>query len=50
MYLVWSVNTSGHFQGYARMTSEIRNEESKWTGPRTTMTLAQTFSVEWLNT
>ncbi|XP_073533333.1 3'-5' RNA helicase YTHDC2 isoform X2 [Phyllobates terribilis] len=45
VYLVFSVQGSGHFQGFARMCSEIGQEKSKDWG---STTLGGVFKVEWL--
>ncbi|XP_073532332.1 3'-5' RNA helicase YTHDC2-like isoform X2 [Phyllobates terribilis] len=45
VYLVFSVQGSGHFQGFARMCSEIGQEKSKDWG---STTFGGVFKVEWL--
>ncbi|XP_077146608.1 3'-5' RNA helicase YTHDC2 [Ranitomeya variabilis] len=45
VYLVFSVQGSGHFQGFARMCSEIGQEKSKDWG---SITLGGVFKVEWI--
>ncbi|XP_075692702.1 3'-5' RNA helicase YTHDC2 isoform X3 [Rhinoderma darwinii] len=45
VYLVFSVQGSGHFQGFARMCSEIGQEKSQdWGSP----SLGGVFKVEWI--
>ncbi|KAF5909510.1 putative ATP-dependent RNA helicase YTHDC2 isoform X1, partial [Clarias magur] len=45
IFLIFSVQGSGHFQGYARMTSEIGSERCKDWGAAG---LGGIFSVEWI--
>ncbi|OCU02238.1 3'-5' RNA helicase YTHDC2 [Xenopus laevis] len=45
VYLVFSVQGSGHFQGFARMTSEIGREKSQDWG---STSLGGVFKVEWI--
>ncbi|XP_076443964.1 3'-5' RNA helicase YTHDC2-like [Babylonia areolata] len=45
VYLIFSVQGSGHFQGYAKMTSEIgRDKSPEFSAPG----LSGTFSIEWV--
>ncbi|XP_030640259.1 3'-5' RNA helicase YTHDC2 [Chanos chanos] len=45
VFLIFSVQGSGHFQGYARMTSEIGSERCQdWGSPG----LGGVFNVEWI--
>ncbi|KAK7491702.1 hypothetical protein BaRGS_00016958 [Batillaria attramentaria] len=45
VYLIFSVQGSGHFQGYAKMTSDIGREKSAdFSAPG----LSGTFSIEWV--
>lgn len=47
--LIFSVNESRHFQGYARMASRIGDKHSPvWTQVDGTQTWGGTFRVEWL--
>eukprot|EP00054_Salpingoeca_dolichothecata_P022506 m.147707 g.147707 ORF g.147707 m.147707 type:complete len:657 (+) comp24360_c0_seq1:403-2373(+) len=50
VYLIYSVAGSRAFQGYARMTSTVRQEVTKWASDRGTVKFDSVFSVEWLNT
>ena len=50
VFLVWSVSQSHCFQGYARMTSAVRDEETKWAGERGTVIFTSAFNVQWINT
>ncbi|XP_073408067.1 3'-5' RNA helicase YTHDC2 isoform X2 [Dendrobates tinctorius] len=45
VYLIFSVQGSGHFQGFARMCSEIGQEKGKDWG---SITLGGVFKVEWI--
>ncbi|XP_015222321.2 3'-5' RNA helicase YTHDC2 isoform X1 [Lepisosteus oculatus] len=45
VFLVFSVQGSGHFQGYARMTTEIGHERSQEWG---STSLGGIFKVEWV--
>ncbi|KAM4710439.1 3'-5' RNA helicase YTHDC2 [Discoglossus pictus] len=45
VYLVFSVQGSGHFQGFARMSSEIGREKSQDWG---STSLGGVFKVEWI--
>ncbi|CAH2296197.1 probable ATP-dependent RNA helicase YTHDC2 isoform X1 [Pelobates cultripes] len=45
VYLVFSVQGSGHFQGFARMSSEIGREKSQEWG---STSLGGVFKVEWI--
>ncbi|GAA6095870.1 3'-5' RNA helicase YTHDC2 isoform X1 [Tachysurus ichikawai] len=47
VFLIFSVQGSGHFQGYARMSSEIGSERCKDWGATG---LGGVFSVEWIHT
>ncbi|XP_051523162.1 3'-5' RNA helicase YTHDC2 isoform X2 [Myxocyprinus asiaticus] len=47
VFLIFSVQGSGHFQGYARMTSEISSERCLDWG---SAGLGGVFSVEWIRT
>jgi hypothetical protein len=45
VYLIFSVQGSGHFQGYARMVSEIgRDRTPEFCAPG----LSGTFGIEWV--
>merc|ERR1719300_2267293 len=45
VYLIFSVQGSGHFQGYARMTSEIGREKApEFSSPG----LSGIFGIEWV--
>lgn len=44
MYLIFSVNQSGHFQGYARMVTPIHGNRSQWTNQ---VTYGGTFGIQW---
>ena len=45
VFLIFSVQGSGHFQGYAKMTSEIgRDKTPEFSAPG----LSGTFSIEWV--
>ncbi|NXL85386.1 YTDC2 helicase, partial [Alectura lathami] len=45
VYLIFSVQGSGHFQGFARMSSEIGSEQSQcWGSPG----LGGVFKVDWI--
>lgn len=44
VYLIFSVNQSGHFQGYARMVTPIHGHRSAWTNQ---MSYGGTFGVQW---
>eukprot|EP00639_Heterosigma_akashiwo_P033205 CAMPEP_0194715406 /NCGR_PEP_ID=MMETSP0296-20130528/7141_1 /TAXON_ID=39354 /ORGANISM="Heterosigma akashiwo, Strain CCMP2393" /LENGTH=387 /DNA_ID=CAMNT_0039615235 /DNA_START=41 /DNA_END=1201 /DNA_ORIENTATION=+ len=45
--LIFSVNKSQHFQGYARMTSKIGAVQAEWVMGKG-VTLTDSFTVEWL--
>lgn len=49
MILIFSVNESGHFQGYAQMASRIGREvSSAWNDGRGSATWGGSFKVKWL--
>ncbi|XP_070542906.1 3'-5' RNA helicase YTHDC2-like [Ptychodera flava] len=48
VYLIFSVQGSGHFQGYARMSSGISKERSHELGTGSSASLGGLFSVEWI--
>lgn len=47
VFLIFSVNTSQHFQGYARMLSPIRSRQQSglWAGD---MAVGGQFQIAWL--
>ncbi|XP_056313163.1 3'-5' RNA helicase YTHDC2 [Danio aesculapii] len=47
VFLVFSVQGSGHFQGYARMTSAVSSERCRDFG---SSSLGGVFSVQWIHT
>lgn len=44
VFLIFSVNQSGHFQGFARMETPIHGHRSAWTNQ---MSYGGTFGVQW---
>ena len=45
--LIFSVNGSGHFQGYARMETPIGRAKGRWAGDHTRQ-LGSLFGIQWL--
>lgn len=45
--LVFSVNGSGHFQGYARMETPIGRAKGRWAGDHTRQ-LGSLFGIQWM--
>jgi len=43
--LIFSVNSSGHFQGYARMVTRVGSARGRWTGDAAA--LGATFGIQW---